>query len=88
MDDSNALAHFSLGVVHDRQGADASAIAQYRAAIERDPNNVQALVYLADATLRTGSALEAAKTRLEVRMKKSIATICLMTPWANLMRHS
>src|SRR5205823_7463753 len=49
------------GVVYDRQGADASAIEQYRAALERDPNNVQALVYLADASLRTGSALEAAK---------------------------
>jgi len=37
------------------------AIAEYRAALERDPNNVQALVYLADALLRTGSAPEAAR---------------------------
>jgi tetratricopeptide (TPR) repeat protein len=61
LDDSSAVTHFSLGVIYDRQGKDAAAIAQYRAAVERDPNNIQAAVYLADAIMRTGSPFDAAR---------------------------
>jgi tetratricopeptide (TPR) repeat protein len=61
LDDSNAVAHFSLAVVYDRKGDDASAIAQYRAAVEHEPNNVQATVYLADAIMRSGAATDAAR---------------------------
>ena len=53
--------HFSLGVMYDRHGDDASAIAQYRSAIEHDAKNIQAVVYLADAMMRDGSSLEAAR---------------------------
>jgi tetratricopeptide (TPR) repeat protein len=61
LDDSSAVTHFSLGVIYDRQGEDAAAIAQYRAAVERDPNNIQAIVYLADAIMRTDSPVDAAR---------------------------
>ena len=61
LDDGIAVAHFSLGVVYDRQGDDASAIAQYRSAVEHDQNNVQAAVYLADAEMRTGASQDAAR---------------------------
>jgi tetratricopeptide (TPR) repeat protein len=60
MDDTSAIAHFSLGVVLDRQGLDQLAMDQYRAALDRDPANQQARVYLADAKMRTGRAAEAA----------------------------
>src|SRR5205823_2763905 len=39
IDDSNALAHFSLGVVYDRQGQDPRASEQYEAALKYDPQN-------------------------------------------------
>jgi tetratricopeptide (TPR) repeat protein len=61
LDDSSALTHFSLGVIYDRQGEDAAAIAQYDSAIARDPNNIQAAVYVADAIMRSGSSLDAAQ---------------------------
>ncbi len=61
LDDTSALAHFSLAVVYDRQDLEAAAIEQYFATIQRDPGNVQALVYLADARMRSGSAAEAAR---------------------------
>lgn len=60
LDDASAFAHFSLAVIYDRQGLDAEAMAHYRAAIEREPGHVQALVYLGDAKLRAGAAREAA----------------------------
>ena len=56
---SNALAHLSLGVVLDRQGQDQPAIEHYEAALSRDPANVQAMVYLADAKMRVGLPDEA-----------------------------
>jgi tetratricopeptide (TPR) repeat protein len=59
LDDSSAVAHLSLGVIYDRRGEDGSAIAQYRSAVDHDPNNIQAAVYMADAIMRTGSSLDA-----------------------------
>jgi tetratricopeptide (TPR) repeat protein len=59
LDDANALAHFNLGLVLDRQGRDDLAIKEYELA-RRDPDNIQARVYLADALMRTGAPAEAA----------------------------
>jgi tetratricopeptide (TPR) repeat protein len=81
MDDSNSVVHFSLGVIYDRQGLDKLAMEQYQAALEHDPNNLQARVYLADAKMRAGSAAEAvrlyrealARTPDSVRMQFSLA---------------
>jgi tetratricopeptide (TPR) repeat protein len=74
IDGDSAVAHFSLGVIYDRQGDDAAAIAQYRSAIERDPNNIQATVYLADAIMRTGSSLDAARWYRQALSKEPRST--------------
>jgi tetratricopeptide (TPR) repeat protein len=50
----------SLGVVLDRQGLDQPAAKEYQAALDRDPANAQALVYLADAKMRMALPAEAA----------------------------
>ena len=74
IDGDSAVAHFSLGVIYDRQGDDAAAIAQYRSAIERDANNIQATVYLADATMRTGGSLDAARWYRQALSKEPRST--------------
>jgi tetratricopeptide (TPR) repeat protein len=74
IDGDSAVAHFSLGVIYDRQGDDAAAIAQYRSAIERDPNNIQATVYLADAIMRTGGSLDAARWYRQALSKEPRST--------------
>ena len=61
IDSGNALAHFSLGVVYDRQGLDLRASEHYEAVLERDPKNLQARLYLADAKMRLGLAEAAAE---------------------------
>jgi tetratricopeptide (TPR) repeat protein len=72
MDDSIALAHLSLGVLHDRDGDDAAAIEQYQAALRHDPGNVQAAVYLADAQMRHGRPLDAAANYLAARRQNKL----------------
>ncbi len=72
MDDSIALAHLSLGVLHDRDGDDAAAIEQYEATLRHEPGNVQALVYLADAQMRRGQPLEAAAHYLAAKQKNTL----------------
>jgi tetratricopeptide (TPR) repeat protein len=74
IDGDSAVAHFSLGVIYDRQGDDAAAIAQYRSAIERDPNNIQATVYLADAIMRSGGSLDAARWYRQALSKEPKST--------------
>ena len=65
----------------DRQGLDRLAMNQYQATLDRDPANLQARVYLADAKMRTGHAREAAvlygqaleRSPDSVRMRLSLA---------------
>ncbi len=45
----------SLGVVHDRQGQDERAIAEYERTLAIEPDNAAARLYLADARLRTNA---------------------------------
>jgi tetratricopeptide (TPR) repeat protein len=71
IDDTNALAHFSLGVVYDRQGQDARASEQYEAALKYHPQNTQALVYLADAKMRMGLPGAAAELYRQVLHQSS-----------------
>ena len=72
MDDSIAVAHLSLGVLHDRDGDDAGAIEQYQAALHHEPGNVQAAVYLADAQMRRGLPVEAAANYLAARRTNTL----------------
>ena len=60
IDDKDALAHFSLGAVYDRQGDDARAAWEYEAALKLDPSQQQARVYLADLRMRTDNPDQAA----------------------------
>ena len=81
LDNHNATAHLSLGMVYDRQGLDQLAIDEYAAASVRDPNNLQAIVYRADAKMRLGASDEAAalyrealgKSRNSPRVQMSLA---------------
>lgn len=61
LDPANALAHFSLGAIYDREGREPLAIREYEASLAHDGRNEQARVYLADARMRMGDADAAAK---------------------------
>ncbi|MBN2491410.1 MAG: tetratricopeptide repeat protein [Planctomycetes bacterium] len=66
----NAIAHFNLGVTLAQEERYAKAIAEFEAAIERDPRSVDALVYLGDCQelLQDWPAAAAAfKRALEIR---------------------
>jgi Tfp pilus assembly protein PilF len=81
LDNHNATAHLSLGMVYDRQGLDQLAIDEYAAASVHDPDNLQAIVYRADAKMRLGASDEAAalyrealgKARNSPRVQMSLA---------------
>jgi len=60
IDDKDALAHFSLGAVYDRQGDDARAAGEYEAALKLDQSQQQARIYLADLRMRTDNPDQAA----------------------------
>jgi len=59
LDDANT--HFDLGVALDRRGRLPEAIAEYQAALERNPNHKDALNYLGVSFVRQGRLEEAAE---------------------------
>jgi tetratricopeptide (TPR) repeat protein len=74
LDDTKATTHLSLGMVFDRQGLDQLAIDEYAAASSRDPANLQARVYRADAKMRIGDPQEAARLYREALDKSPGST--------------
>lgn len=74
LNDSNATVHLSLGMVFDRQGLDQLAIDEYTAASIRDPDDLQARVYRADAKMRIGHPDEAAQLYREALEKSPDST--------------
>jgi tetratricopeptide (TPR) repeat protein len=74
LDDTNATAHLNLALVFDRQGLDQLAIDEYAAALSRDPGNMQARVYGADAKMRSGHPDEAAQLYREALEKTPDST--------------
>jgi len=86
LDANNAATHLSLGIVYDRQGLDQLAIDEYAAASSHDSNNLQAIVYRADAEMRLGSADEAASLYREALAKSSSSTRLQMSLAIALIR--
>ena len=58
-DSSEALSHISRAETYAEQGQFRSALLEFRNAIQKDPNNVEHIVRLADLYLQVGAAKEA-----------------------------
>ncbi|MFT7337836.1 MAG: tetratricopeptide (TPR) repeat protein [Marinobacter maritimus] len=67
-DSSEALSHVTRAETYADQGQFRSALLEFKNAIQKDPNNVQHIVRLADLYLQVGAAKEAAE---------------LLAPWMN-----
>jgi tetratricopeptide (TPR) repeat protein len=65
-DSSEALSHISRAETYSDQGQYRSALLEVKNAIQKDPNNVEHIVHLADLYLKIGAAKEASE---------------LLTPW-------
>lgn len=87
-DSSEALSHISRAETYSDQGQYRSALLEVKNAIQKDPNNVEHIVRLADMYLQAGAA-KAASELLEpwVREKPEAVALTLARTYVTLGKH-